>query len=71
MQPAVELARVLWGLLQLALAARRANRRAQPLDFGVRMLGMKSVSASIVVEQSVAPRLGAMHQRHRGSATRR
>ena len=66
-QAAVKLARMLRRLLQFPLAPRRANRRAQPLCFSVRMLGDEGRQCVVVVKQPVAPRLGPVHQRHCGA----
>ena len=63
-QAAIELARMLGRLLQLALTSRAANCRAQPLRFGVGMLRNEGGERLVVVKQPVAPCLCPVHQRH-------
>ncbi len=67
MQATVELARMLWRLLQLSLAPCGPNCRPKPLRLGVGMLFNKGGQRVIVFEQPVAPCFGLMHQRHRSA----
>ena len=67
MQALVKLPRVPRRLLQLALAPRCANRRAQPLRFSVRVRSDECSQRFVVVKQLVAPRFGPVHQRHCGA----